>query len=60
MFLRCSVSANKADYKEKMLQQDRYEKMNQDISAAHQRKEEKMRLYADKYNLNSGNQTNMM
>ncbi len=61
MFYRCSVSSNRSDHNEAMRHQDRYEKVSQEINDAHARKEEKQRLYAEKYGINPTNgQNNQM
>ena len=60
MFYRCSVSSNRSDHKERMRQEDRYERMSNEIHAARERKEEKMKLYAEKYNLNGQANNNQM
>mmetsp|Transcript_7653 Transcript_7653/g.6779 ORF Transcript_7653/g.6779 Transcript_7653/m.6779 type:complete len:209 (-) Transcript_7653:63-689(-) len=60
MFYRCSVSSNKSDEKEKHRQEDRYERMSNDIQNAREKKDEKARLYAEKYNLNNQNNNQMV
>ena len=60
LFYRCSVSSNRSEHYERARQQERYEEMSGEIRAARIRKEEKQKLYAQKYNLNNGNNNGML
>eukprot|EP00344_Euplotes_crassus_P006498 CAMPEP_0196996840 /NCGR_PEP_ID=MMETSP1380-20130617/2626_1 /TAXON_ID=5936 /ORGANISM="Euplotes crassus, Strain CT5" /LENGTH=125 /DNA_ID=CAMNT_0042412933 /DNA_START=257 /DNA_END=634 /DNA_ORIENTATION=+ len=61
MFYRCSVSSNKSDHHQDMRNKDRYQKVSNEIQEAQARKEEKQRLYAEKYGINpTGGNNNQM
>ena len=49
LFYRCSVASGRMEYKERMMKNDRYERMSQEIEKAHRNKEEKRKMYMDKY-----------
>ncbi|CAI2380441.1 unnamed protein product [Moneuplotes crassus] len=60
MFYRCSVSSNKSDHYQTMRHQQRYDKVSGEIHTAQLRREEKQRLYAEKYGLSSVNNNQML
>ena len=57
IFYRCSVVSGRMEHNEKMLKNDRYEKMSHEIDQAHKRKEEKKKEFHDKYNINTNAMT---